>query len=630
MRQPRTWLWLLCTLLFAAATRLAYLLFYRANDPLYEVPISDAKIYHDWATALASGAGWEQSAFYQAPGYPYLLSIFYRLFGAEPVVGYIMQMVLGLLSILLIFRIASRAYDRRAGLIAAALASLYGLHPYYETKLLTGTTSLFLACLLVDRLQSADEWPKELGYLSAGLALGLASVVRPTFLLLIPLVAFWIVADRSAAWSHRLRRALLCMLCAAAVIAPVTIRNYLVSGELVLISNNGGVTFYQGNNHRSWGLYSAPGMSGKISHQREESREIAEEARGQPLTDAEVSRFYYGRGFAYIKEDPLRYLCLVAKKAFFALDDYEHPLECSPRLDGNPVRYLLPLSFAPLLVLALMRIFSSQRVGRREILILFLLVPPAVTALLFFAASRYRLPATAPLLALAGCGLIALVERLRGGWRRCWAPLLLALLVATFSYVKLPPVGDKGYRAVSVSSATNIGYAYAKTGRLEQAVSAYRRAIEWNPAYPTAHHELGQVLMTLGRMNEAEESFNEAIRLKPGLAEAHFDIGNLYLKTNRLGQAARAFFDALRIDPQYEEAGNNLVGTCLELGRYQMAIRTWHEMKGRGLKVHPGIESWMRRNATGSGQQVREEDAEADGDQNDAADDLHPLAEGGP
>ena len=66
--------------------------------------------------------------------------------------------------------------------------------------------------------------------------------------------------------------ALVCMLCAAAVVAPVSVRNFLVSGEPVLISNNGGVTFYHGNNHRAIGLYTAPGMSGAIRESRSTRR----------------------------------------------------------------------------------------------------------------------------------------------------------------------------------------------------------------------------------------------------------------------------------------------------------------------------------------------------------------------
>jgi tetratricopeptide (TPR) repeat protein len=600
MKLPRTWPWLFCILLYAVATRIAYLLFYRAHDPLYEIPIHDAKLYHEWATAIAGGAVWEQGAFYQAPGYPYLLSLAYRLIAAEPVVGYVLQMALGLLSIVLIFRIADRAYGRKAGLVAAALASLYGVHPYYETKLLAATTSLFLACLLVDRLQAAEELPRELGYVLAGLTLGLACVLRPTFLLLIPLVLIWVAADRSTAWSRRLRRALICLLCASAMIAPVTIRNYRVSGELVLISNNGGITFYHGNNHQAWGLYTAPGMSGAIRQQREESRQLAEQSTGQRLTDREVSSFFFREGAAYIKEDPLRYLLLAAKKAFLTLDDYEHPLEYSPQLDRNPVRYLLPLSFALILALALSRIFASQRIRRREIPILLMLAPQALTALLFFAASRYRLPATGPLLAMAGCGLLTLVERVRAGWRRAWAPLLLALLVAIFSFVKLPPLGAKGYRAVSVASASDIGFAYVKTGKMEEAVAAYGKAIECNPAYPYAHLDLGKVQMELGRLQAAEDSFLEAIRLDPDLTEAQFDLGNLYLKTNRLEMAAQAFTNVLRLEPHHEAASNNLIGAYLTLGRYGQAIRTWREVSDRGLQVHPEIEAWMQRNAPGT------------------------------
>jgi pentatricopeptide repeat protein len=170
-------------------------------------------------------------------------------------------------------------------------------------------------------------------------------------------------------------------------------------------------------------------------------------------------------------------------------------------------------------------------------------------------------------------------------------------VLLTVSFVKLPPFGEKGYRAGSVASVCDIGFAYTKTGKLDEAVGAYRKAIEWNPAYAYAHLDLGKVLMELGRLDEAEQSLSEAIRLEPDLAEAHFDLGNLYLKTGRLEPAEREFSAAFRLDPGNEAAGSNLIGVYLTQGRHRQAVRIWRDMKNRGLEVHPAIASWMERNA---------------------------------
>ena len=69
---------------------------------------------------------------------------------------------------------------------------------------------------------------------------------------------------------------------AAAAVAPVTVRNVVVGGELALISVNGGVTFAMGNSrasfHAGGGMGRLPGISGDIRVQREESRRAAERA----------------------------------------------------------------------------------------------------------------------------------------------------------------------------------------------------------------------------------------------------------------------------------------------------------------------------------------------------------------
>jgi 4-amino-4-deoxy-L-arabinose transferase-like glycosyltransferase len=395
-------------LFFAVAGRVAYLWSYRRSDPLYGYLLHDARVYHEWAAALAGGGGSEPGAFYQAPGYPFLLALIYRVFGVEPLAAYVVQTGMGLLVIGLVYRIASRAYDSRTGLVGAALAALYGSYPFYETKLLSTTPALLLTCLLVDRLQSAEARPRDRYWLGPGLVLGLACVSRPNFLLLLPLVSAWVLADRSRSWARRWRRVGLFVLAVIVVVSPLTLRNYRESGAFVAVATNGGISFFHGNNPQARGWFSAPGMSGSIRAQRAETRQLAERASGRELSDPEVSRYWFGRAVEFIRERPARFAWLQARKAFLALDDYEHGLDYSPELDANPLRRLFPVSFGLILALAAVRPFAGRRWTRIETPILLVMAAQVAALLLFFTAARYRLPATGPLLALAGCGALTL------------------------------------------------------------------------------------------------------------------------------------------------------------------------------------------------------------------------------
>src|SRR5262249_12946929 len=96
-------------LVLGGVTRLLYRIPFR-GDVFWSVPIPDSKRYLDWATAWAAGRAFEPGTFQQAPLYPALLSVLFRSFGPRPGIAYVVQCVLGLITLGLVGRIARRAY----------------------------------------------------------------------------------------------------------------------------------------------------------------------------------------------------------------------------------------------------------------------------------------------------------------------------------------------------------------------------------------------------------------------------------------------------------------------------------------------------------------------------------------
>ena len=91
----------------------------------------------------------------------------------------------------------------------------------------------------------AVERPTRSIFIAAGFALGLASLTAAILAALIPGVAIWLFY-----WLRK-KAALAVvafLLGAILAIAPVTLRNYIIGGDFVPISYNGGVNFYIGNN----------------------------------------------------------------------------------------------------------------------------------------------------------------------------------------------------------------------------------------------------------------------------------------------------------------------------------------------------------------------------------------------
>jgi tetratricopeptide (TPR) repeat protein len=93
------------------------------------------------------------------------------------------------------------------------------------------------------------------------------------------------------------------------------------------------------------------------------------------------------------------------------------------------------------------------------------------------------------------------------------------------------------------------GGAYLRSGRWQRAASAFRRAIELNPADAWSYNHLGIALLKLGQWEEALGVCQRAISLDPGLFDSHMNFGIALLKLARWDEAAAAYDRAIRLNP---------------------------------------------------------------------------------
>ncbi len=86
----------------------------------------------------------------------------------------------------------------------------------------------------------------------------------------------------------------------------------------------------------------------------------------------------------------------------------------------------------------------------------------------------------------------------------------------------------------------SLGHALRRTNRLEEALAAYRRAIELDPARPQAHCGAGQVSARMGDDEGALPPLREALRLEPRYGAAHYSLGQCLRKLGRMEEAREA------------------------------------------------------------------------------------------
>jgi tetratricopeptide (TPR) repeat protein len=107
----------------------------------------------------------------------------------------------------------------------------------------------------------------------------------------------------------------------------------------------------------------------------------------------------------------------------------------------------------------------------------------------------------------------------------------------------------------------------------DEAVDAYRRALELEPGHADAHLNLGRLLHERGELAPAEEHYRRALAARPGDATAAFDLGVVLEDLARLEEAASAYEAALAADPVYADAHYNLAGVYEKLGRQTEALQ---------------------------------------------------------
>jgi 4-amino-4-deoxy-L-arabinose transferase-like glycosyltransferase len=395
-RTRRVTAWTILTLaLLAFVVRIGFQIVSGIDAP----PRDDAVQYDSIGWSLAQGGAFATSdglRSTRAPTYPVVLAATYALVGHSWAAARVVQALIGAATCAGLMILGSRLYDGATGALAGLVYALFPYAIFWSSTILSEPICAFL-CLVATWLlvRSRDgDWRWAMAWC---VACGLATLTRPNAALLFALGLVWLIAHRP----RRLRFAVCATFCFLLVLAPWTVRNYLVHHRLVFVTTMGGRVLWEGNNPY---VAADPGLRGRSAN----APDLPEAAQVAGLDEASADAAYFRMGLAWMRQHPRDSVELMGIKALRLWN-------LSPNLENPTHRLIASASMAAVLLCFVAGLLAAawQR-DARLVPLLLPLVMVTVTGVVYWADARIRAPADPEIILVAATAAV-------GAWRACRA-----------------------------------------------------------------------------------------------------------------------------------------------------------------------------------------------------------------
>jgi len=611
------------------------------HAPDFVAPQQDPDVMDWYARALVTG-DWTvregendpemlTTPYFRPPGHAYYLAAIYFFTKCSYLAPRVINMFLGLASILLMFRLAKRLHGEMVGLATAFFMATYWVFIFWEGELNDPCLFVFLGAALMNVLWEWGRGLKARWAALAGLICGCYALMRPNILMFGPFIALWMawLAYRRGQW-RRIPASWAALLCVTvACIVPVTARNYRASGEFVPISTYFGENFMIGNGEGSDGvtpwtpyLQDLEGTGNwSVWVYNNVVRGVGKELGIKNMTHSGASSYFVKKTLTFIGEHPWRTIKLAAAKAVLFWTPIE--ITCN-KVVYYEKRFYAPLKFLPgfamamaFFVVGLVRFLADWRAKQfmtgaeeegalgRDLTLLILVFASTyyLSFLPFFVNGRARVPVIPFAFMFGAYGLCRIGQYFRERKRRKALGWTVALCVAyglaSIQYIGFEPDLSRWYyqRAESymrqgktdeaiadarqildrpeTASYMNMRLArlFAEAGRNDEAFQHLMAALKHHPNDPDVRLSGAAELIKIGHIKEGIEHYNETLRLAPNDAVAHNNLGVLLEDEGKYDEALNHYEAAVKSDPALTVARNNLGNLMARLGRYEDAVR---------------------------------------------------------
>jgi Tfp pilus assembly protein PilF/4-amino-4-deoxy-L-arabinose transferase-like glycosyltransferase len=607
----------------AVLLRLVYLIEW-SSDPGFTALMVDEKWHWLWAGEILDNSFWGEGAWFRGPLYPYFLALLRWLTDDSIFWAKAFQLLLSGTTCFFTVRLSEFLFGKRAGIIAGIFYTFYGTLFFYDSMFLVEALFWPLCIWGVHRLVVYAESERWQSWGLTGVIFGLAALTRPNILLVASILCLWMVWKfrGSVTLYAKLRRPFVFGLALVLTILPVTIRNYMVTGEFILISSQGGVNFYIGNNPVANGLSMVmPEVQLDESVAWDQfiptTNAAAEREAGKTLRDAEVSDFWTKKTLDWISRNPSDFLSLTARKCAYLVSGFENSDNGDIYFHRAKSRIYSALlwdagiymPWGLLLPLTVLGLALTWQVRKQVIPVYLFMIAYIPTVVLFLVTARHRMVLVPLMIVVSAGGLGRLLEICRAiSFRRGVTIAIgfgLLLLASNRLYFEAGRGAEfqnyygEGLRLMAVKdfssaekqftlaneswphSATavnNLGYVQYMQGKDSAAVANYLQSIQIDTSYYQPYNNLGLVMVRRGFLDSARALFlaarsriNDAVEHPDDVAQVRINLGDALFRTGRIEAGKRQFDSAIAIAGSNVHVVTQIATICSQRKQYAFA-----------------------------------------------------------
>ncbi|MCP4231120.1 MAG: tetratricopeptide repeat protein [bacterium] len=569
------WHWFSIITVFALLFRVGYLLTV-VGDPLFNyLPVSpDSDMFDRWATNMVeSGDWWGEGVFFIGPLYAYFLAVVYSIFGHSLFAVRVIQIFMGAITAGVVFATADRTFGRTAGLVAGFVMAVYLPAVFFGALVLPTTVILFRIAVglyfLILGIDFRRPWP----FVLAGLALGGAVLGRPNLLLFIAVLAIIMFLVKRNGFHWKLVTAFIAP--AILMVAFTFTHNLIEEDDPVLVSSQAGINFYIGNSPNASGIYYTPivDMDRPEELNRFGARVVAEAATGKTMKPSQVSRWWFVEGLKFLRDNPGDAFSLYVRKVRLLTNDYEAALNYDYYFTRTiSVFHRVPVPwFALVFALGIMGVIAARgKYGYKGMVLTLFAGLYALSILVFFVTSRYRMPLVLPLILFSGLSVHWFVEAVK---RRLWVKSVISVIgVIALLIASLWPVSGFSRRL----GYADVYYKYAKlyydAGDMNTTIGYLERSLDENPEHYQSLNKLALIYGRAGDYDKAGVYYKKAVDIRPDDPLANFNYGMSLYEQKDLVLAGEYFSIAAELNPKYALAWRYYAECLVNTGDIETAV----------------------------------------------------------